>query len=122
MLCIPAALIYTYGLFANNSKQATFLDGVCHLCSSGWGSAVGEYQGNPLVNSILGTAQFRGKEVHLAGQGSVWAVVTTGTMCGAVNGMHDSLMPTGGFSTLFNLFFADYLGCKELERLTYLFT
>jgi len=37
MLCIPAALIYTYGLFANNSKQATFLDGVCHLCSSGWG-------------------------------------------------------------------------------------
>lgn len=30
--------------------------------------------------------------------------MTTGTMCGAVNGMHDSLMPTGGFSTMFNLF------------------
>ena len=26
-------------------------------------------------------------------------------MCGAVNGMHDSLMPQGIFSTLFNLFF-----------------
>jgi K+-transporting ATPase ATPase A chain len=25
-------------------------------------------------------------------------------MCGAVNGMHDSLMPPGGFTTLFNMF------------------
>ncbi|MBE9105425.1 potassium-transporting ATPase subunit KdpA, partial [Nostoc cf. edaphicum LEGE 07299] len=26
------------------------------------------------------------------------------TMCGAVNSMHDSLMPPGGFATLFNMF------------------
>ena len=31
---------------------------------------------------------------------ALWAVSTTGTMCGAVNGMHDSLMPPGGFVTL----------------------
>ena len=30
--------------------------------------------------------------------------MTTATMCGAVNGMHDSLMPHGLFSSLFNLF------------------
>jgi potassium-transporting ATPase potassium-binding subunit len=30
--------------------------------------------------------------------------MTTATMTGAVNGMHDSLMPSGVFSTLFNLF------------------
>jgi K+-transporting ATPase ATPase A chain len=35
---------------------------------------------------------------------ALWAVATTGTMCGAVNGMHDSLMPAGGFVTLSNLF------------------
>jgi len=31
-------------------------------------------------------------------------------------------MPTGGFSTLFNLFLQIIWGGKELERLTYLFT
>jgi len=87
-------------------------------------SAVGEYQGNPLVNSILGSEQpnLEAKKSDLAGQSSVLAVVTTGTMCGAVNGMHDSLMPTGGFSTLFNLFLQIICWPKELERLTYLFT
>ena len=35
---------------------------------------------------------------------ALWAVSTTGTMCGAVNGMHDSLMPPGGFVTLSNMF------------------
>ncbi|XWK87404.1 MAG: potassium-transporting ATPase subunit KdpA [Phormidium sp.] len=109
MLSIPAALIYTYGIFANNTKQAwllfwmvfaifIFLVGI---------SAIGEYQGNPLVNSLFGTQQpnLEGKEVRFGWvETALWAIVTTGTMCGAVNGMHDSLMPPGGFSTLFNLF------------------
>ncbi|MFB2936146.1 potassium-transporting ATPase subunit KdpA [Aerosakkonemataceae cyanobacterium BLCC-F154] len=109
MVSIPAALIYTYGIFANNTKQAwllfwmvfiifVFLIGI---------SAIGEYQGNPLVNTILGRQEpnLEGKEIRFGwAQTALWAVVTTATMCGAVNGMHDSLMPTGGFSTLFNLF------------------
>lgn len=109
MISIPAALIYTYGIFANNTKQAwllfcmvfiifVFLIGI---------SAIGEYQGNPLVNTILGRQEpnLEGKEIRFGwAQTALWAVVTTATMCGAVNGMHDSLMPTGGFSTLFNLF------------------
>ncbi|MGA9378883.1 MAG: potassium-transporting ATPase subunit KdpA, partial [Phormidium sp.] len=109
MISIPAALIYTYGIFANNIKQAwllfwmvfaifVFLIGI---------SAIGEYQGNLLVNSLLGGQQpnLEGKEVRFGWvETALWAVVTTGTMCGAVNGMHDSLMPPGGFSTLFNLF------------------
>jgi len=110
MLCIPAALIYTYGLFANNSKLGYFLDGVCHLCSSGWG-AVGEYQGNPLVNSILGSEQpnLEAKKSDLAGH-SVLGSRYHRNHVWSCQRMHDSLMPTGGFSTLFNLFFADYLG------------
>lgn len=109
MISIPAALIYTYGIFANNTKQAwllffmvfiifVFLIGI---------SAIGEYQGNPLINTILGRQEpnLEGKEIRFGwAQTALWAVVTTGTMCGAVNGMHDSLMPPGGFSTLFNLF------------------
>ena len=109
MICIPAALIYTYGLFANNTKQAWLLFWMVFaifVVLVGV-SAVGEFQGNPLVNSILGSEQpnLEGKEVRFGwAETALWAVMTTGTMCGAVNGMHDSLMPTGGFSTLFNLF------------------
>ncbi|MBE8967463.1 potassium-transporting ATPase subunit A [Nostocales cyanobacterium LEGE 12452] len=109
MISIPTALIYTYGIFANNRKQAwlvfwmvfvifVFLIGI---------AAVGEFQGNPLVNSLLGEQQpnLEGKEVRFGwAQTALWAVMTTATMCGAVNGMHDSLMPPGGFATLFNMF------------------
>jgi len=51
-------------------------------------SAVGEYQGNPLVNSILGSEQpnLEAKKSDWLGRDAFWAVVTTGTMCGAVNG------------------------------------
>ncbi|MDM9384219.1 potassium-transporting ATPase subunit KdpA [Chlorogloeopsis sp. ULAP01] len=109
MISIPAALIHTYGIFANNSKQAWLLFWmvfVIFVILVGI-TANGEYQGNPLINSALGIEQpnLEGKEVRF---GSVltafWAVMTTSTMTGAVNGMHDSLMPTGGFSTLLNMF------------------
>ncbi|MCI4597394.1 potassium-transporting ATPase subunit KdpA, partial [Escherichia coli] len=70
-------------------------------------TAVGEFQGNPLINTLLDSPQpnLEGKEVRFGwAQTALWAVATTGTMCGAVNGMHDSLMPNGGFSTLLNMF------------------
>ena len=70
-------------------------------------TAIGEFQGNPLVNSLLGKQQanLEGKEVRFGwAQTALFAITTTGTMTGAVNGMLDSFMPTGGFSTLFNLF------------------
>ncbi|MBW4571808.1 MAG: potassium-transporting ATPase subunit A [Tolypothrix carrinoi HA7290-LM1] len=109
MISIPAALIYTYGLFANNTKQAwrlfwmVFVIFVVLVCIT----VGGELQGNPLINTALGTDQpnLEGKEIRFGwAQTALWAVMTTATMCGAVNGMHDSLMPGGGFSTLFNLF------------------
>ncbi len=109
MVSIPTALIYTYGIFANNTKQAwllfwmIFIIYVVLIAIT----AVGEYQGNSLVNNILGSVQpnLEGKEVRFGwAQTALWAITTTATMCGAVNSMHDSLMPAGGFSTLFNLF------------------
>jgi potassium-transporting ATPase potassium-binding subunit len=109
MISIPAALIHTYGIFAKNTKQAWLLFWmvfVIFVVLVGI-AANGEYQGNLLVNSALGIEQpnLEGKEVRF---GSVitafWAVMTTSTMTGAVNGMHDSLMPTGGFCALLNMF------------------
>ena len=109
MISIPAALIYTYGLFANNTKQAWLLFWMVFIIFVVLVSIAGssELQGNPLINTALGADQpnLEGKEVRFGwAQTALWAVMTTATMCGAVNGMHDSLMPGGGFSTLFNLF------------------
>ncbi|BAZ69242.1 potassium-dependent ATPase subunit A [Fischerella sp. NIES-4106] len=109
MLCIPMALIYTYGLFANNIKQAWLLFWMMFaifvvLVAV---TATSEYQGNTLINGTLGyeIPNLEGKEVRF---GSIltafWAIATTSTMTGAVNGMHDSLMPTGSFATLLNMF------------------
>ena len=109
MISIPAAFIYTYGVIAGNTKQGwllfwmVFAIGVVLIAIT----ATGEYQGNPLVNPLLGGEEpnLEGKEVRFGwAQSALFAVITTATMCGAVNGMHDSLMPSGIFSTLFNLF------------------
>ncbi|AFZ37487.1 Potassium-transporting ATPase A chain [Stanieria cyanosphaera PCC 7437] len=109
MLVIPTSLIYTYGVIAGNKKQGWLIFGMVFIIYVILIviSAVGEYYGNPIINNFLGTnaPNLEGKEVRFGwAQTALWAVTTTGTMCGAVNGMHDSLMPTGGFATLFNMF------------------
>jgi len=109
MVSIPSSLIYTYGIFARNKRQAWLVWGMVFaifivLISI---TAIGEFQGNPLVNSLLGNQQanLEGKEVRFGWvQTALFAITTTGSMTGAVNGMLDSFMPTGGFSVLFNLF------------------
>lgn len=109
MISIPTALIYTYGMYANNTKQAWLLFWMVFLIFVFLITitAIGEYQGNPILNKLLPNTQpnLEGKEIRFGwAQTALWAIVTTATMCGAVNGMHDSLMPNGGFSTLFNMF------------------
>ncbi|MGV2828768.1 potassium-transporting ATPase subunit KdpA [Myxosarcina sp. GI1(2024)] len=109
MVAIPASLIYTYGIFMGNKKQGWLLFGMVFIVYAILVAiaAVGEFYGNPLVNGFLGEVapNLEGKEVRFGwAQTALWAVTTTGTMCGAVNGMHDSLMAPGGFVTLSNLF------------------
>ncbi|MBD2194151.1 MULTISPECIES: potassium-transporting ATPase subunit KdpA [Calothrix] len=109
MLSIPTSLIYTYGLFANNRKQAWLVYGMVSVLFLTFVivNAVGEYNGNSAVNGILGSTQpnLEGKEVRFGwAQSALFATATTGTMTGAVNSMHDSFMPNGGFVTLSNMF------------------
>ncbi|PSB21119.1 potassium-transporting ATPase subunit A [Phormidesmis priestleyi ULC007] len=109
MVTIPTSLIYTYGVFANNRKQAWLVYGmvfVIYVVFIGV-TAIGEYQGNPAVNALLGgqAPNLEGKEVRFGwAQSALFAATTTGTMCGAVNSLHDSFMPNGGFVTLSNMF------------------
>ncbi|MEC4818391.1 MAG: potassium-transporting ATPase subunit KdpA [Scytonema sp. PMC 1069.18] len=109
MISIPSALIYTYGIFMKSTKQAWLLFwmvfGIYVLLI--FVTATGEYQGNSIVNQALGIIQpnLEGKEVRFGwAQTALWAITTTGTMTGAVNGMHDSFMPSGIFSTMLNMF------------------
>lgn len=109
MISIPTSLIYTYGVIADNRKQAWLVFGMVFILYLAFiiVTAIGEYQGNPLVNTLLGSSQpnLEGKEVRFGwAQSALYAVTTTGTMCGAVNSMHDSFMPAGGFVLLSNLF------------------
>ncbi|HEY0466894.1 MAG TPA: potassium-transporting ATPase subunit KdpA [Polyangiaceae bacterium] len=72
-----------------------------------------ESAGNPLLSPIgvdqTTTAMqpggnMEGKEVRFGiPDSSVFTVVTTDASCGAVNGMHDSLMPLGGLIPLLNM-------------------
>jgi K+-transporting ATPase ATPase A chain len=109
ILSIPSSLIYTYGIFANNIKQAwlVYCIPLAILVLFVALTAINEYQGNPAVNALLGSQQpnLEGKEVRFGwAQSALYAVVTTASMCGAVNSLHDSFMPGGGFSTLSNMF------------------
>jgi potassium-transporting ATPase potassium-binding subunit len=109
MMAIPTSMIYTYGVIANNRKQAWLVFGMVFIIYVAFVvvAAIGEYQGNPLVNSLLGSAQpnLEGKEVRFGwAQSALYAVTTTSTMTGAVNSMHDSFMPAGGFVLLANMF------------------
>ncbi|NMG08723.1 potassium-transporting ATPase subunit KdpA [Brasilonema sp. UFV-L1] len=115
ILSIPTSLIYTYGIFANNIKQAWLVYCIPFAILIGFiiVTAIGEYNGNPAINTLLGSEQpnLEGKEVRFGwAQSALYAVITTATMCGAVNSLHDSFMPNGGFVTLSNMFFQIVFG------------
>lgn len=104
MLLIPVGLIFTYGEISQNRRQAWWLFGLVGTIFVGLIalSVIAEWQGNP---TLAPGPNLEGKEQRFGwAQTALWAVTTTATMCGAVNGMHDSLMPGSGLATLLGLF------------------
>jgi K+-transporting ATPase ATPase A chain len=102
---IPAALTYTFGKMVKDTRQgwavlaAMFIVFLPLL----WLCVYEEAAGNPALAS-LGVAgpNIEGKEVRFGTAASaLYAAVTTGVSCGAVNSMHDSFTPLGGFVPLF---------------------
>ena len=109
ILAVPSSLIYTYGVFAGNIRQAWLIYTIPAVILVGFIiiAAIGEYQGNPQVNALLGgqAPNLEGKEVRFGwAQSALYAVITTASMCGAVNSLHDSFMPSGGLVMLSNMF------------------
>ena len=115
ILLIPAALTYTFGRMVGDTRQGwAVLAAMLILFVSLLAIAVhSEQLGNPLV-AQLGVDQtasalqpggnMEGKEARFGiGASALFATITTGTSCGAVNSMHDSFTPLGGFVPLFNM-------------------
>lgn len=115
IFAIPAGLTYTFGRMVGDTRQGWAVwAAMAVLFVAGLGVALPvEQGGNPLLTQ-LGVDQsvsghqaggnLEGKEVRFGIVASVlFAVVTTAASCGAVNAMHDSLLPLTGGVTLFNM-------------------
>ena len=115
LLIISSGLTYTFGKMVGDTRQGwalfaamafLFFAGV-FICYPS------EHAGNPNIARLgVETAatptqsggNMEGKEVRFGMAGStLFATATTDASCGAVNSMHDSYTPLGGFIPLFNL-------------------
>jgi potassium-transporting ATPase potassium-binding subunit len=112
---IPAAITHTFGKMVGNAKQGWAIFGAMAalaiagviVCSSA------EQAGTPhLAAAHIDTAasalqaggNMEGKEVRFGiASSALFATVTTGASCGAVNATHDSFTPIGGLVPLFNM-------------------
>jgi K+-transporting ATPase ATPase A chain len=112
---IPAAITHTFGKMVGNTKQGWAIFGAMSvlavagvlICTSA------EQAGTPhLAAAHIETAatalqsggNMEGKEVRFGIPSSaLFATVTTGASCGAVNAMHDSFTPMAGLVPLFNM-------------------
>jgi K+-transporting ATPase ATPase A chain len=115
ILVIPAALTYTFGRLVGDTRQGWAVLAAMAILFVALLALVeySEQQGNPLV-ARLGVDQtasltqaggnMEGKETRFGiAASALFAAVTTATSCGAVNGMHDSYTPLGGFVPLFQM-------------------
>ena len=113
ILLIATALCCTFGQMVGDARQgwavlaAMTVIFVAMLALCEWA----EYRGNPRltplgVDAIASDLQpggnMEGKEVRFGiARSAMFAVSTTATSTGAVNSMHDSFTPLGGFAPLF---------------------
>ena len=113
MFLIAFALTYTFGKMVGDVRQGwvvliTMLILFVPLVLLAFHA---EQHGNPLIgregvdqmaSAVQAGGNMEGKETRFGiAASALWAAVATGTSTGAVNSMHDSLMPLGGFVPMF---------------------
>ncbi len=109
IFAIPAALTYTYGRMAKNQRQGwAILAAMGVLFLAGVGTTYwAEAHPNPALSGLAvsqASGNMEGKEVRFGVPASaLFATITTGASCGAVNSMHDSFTPLGGLVPLVNI-------------------
>ena len=109
LLALGTGLTWTFGKAVGNVKQGrAILAAMMILVGAGAVTTyVAESAGNPIHHALgvdASQGNMEGKEVRFGTAASaLFATVTTDASCGAVNSMHDSFTPIGGFVPMFNI-------------------
>jgi K+-transporting ATPase ATPase A chain len=110
---IPFALTYTFGKMVGDTRQGwvILVAMLILFVSLVMVAYFSEQHGNPLVakrgidqvaSAMQPGGNMEGKETRFGiAASALFVAVTTATSCGAVNTMHDSMTPLGGFVPLF---------------------
>lgn len=115
---IATALVIAFGYMLKNKKQAWVLFSVAAflLVLSIGVAYYGESKGNPRLASVglnQSMGNMEGKEMRFSqAESSLFVGATTAYQVGAVNCMHDSLTPLGGFSAMWNMMLQTAFGGK----------
>jgi K+-transporting ATPase ATPase A chain len=106
---IPGALCYAFGRMVGDTRQGwAVLAAMTLMFVVLAGAAMHfEQQANPLLTQLGVDPSFgnmEGKETRFGiAESGLFAAITTGASCGAVNAMHDSFTPLGGLVPLVNM-------------------
>ncbi|AWB43293.1 potassium-transporting ATPase subunit KdpA [Paenibacillus sp. CAA11] len=118
MWTLPAALPYTFGLFAKNKRQGWVIFGAMMilfilLLSLNY---YAESRGNPAIQAMgidASQGNMEGKEVRFGiPQSSLFTTVTTAATTGSVNNMHDAQTPLGSITPLALMMLNNVFGGK----------
>ncbi|MEG1623050.1 MAG: potassium-transporting ATPase subunit KdpA [Alistipes sp.] len=109
IILIPMAMIWAFGFYLKQRKFAICIFGVMLIAylAGVFVSVNQEIGGNPHIEQ-LGIAQtmgsMEGKETRFGSAATaLWAMTTTATSNGSVNGMHDSLTPVTSALAMLNM-------------------
>jgi len=107
---IPAALCLTFGRMVGDTRQgwAVLIAMTLMFVVMAITAMYYEQQGNPLLSQLgidtSAAGNMEGKEARFGiAESGLFATITTLASCGAVNAMHDSFTPMGGFVPLWNM-------------------
>jgi K+-transporting ATPase ATPase A chain len=115
LLIISSGLTYTFGKMVGDTRQGwaifaamafLFFAGVfiCYPSEAGGNPNLARLGVETAATPTQSGGNMEGKDVRFGIPGStLFATATTDASCGAVNSMHDSYTPLGGFIPLFNL-------------------
>ncbi len=107
ILCIPVALTYTFGKMAGSVRQGVAVLAAMAIIFGAWLgiASFAESQPNPAVTAAHAVAQPQGNMVGKEARfgplsSSLYAVTSTQTSTGSIDGANDSYTPMGGFALL----------------------
>ncbi len=108
LVVIPFSLPFFFGRVVGDMRQGVALFAVMAIFAVGFTAlCYAAETANPLLTALgvdPSMGNMEGKELRFGTAMSVlFAVLTTGTSCGAVNMMHDSMMPLAGLIPLFQM-------------------